>query len=64
MSGYCGISENISINQLIATTLAEKLSALKTEDYLKQRGERGSKVKFNNVLSKVASREPEESDRL
>jgi predicted transcriptional regulator len=33
--------ESVSINQLITLALAEKLSALVTEDYLQARGERG-----------------------
>ena len=34
--------ENISINQLIATALAEKMSALLTAEYLAERAARGS----------------------
>lgn len=36
-------AEGISLNQLIATAAAEKLSALTTEEYLAQRAERASK---------------------
>ena len=35
--------EGISINQLIATALAEKRSALMTEEYLEVRARRGSR---------------------
>ncbi|HUP00281.1 MAG TPA: DUF6290 family protein [Gemmatimonadota bacterium] len=56
--------ENVSINQLITTALAEKLSALMTAEYLEERGGLGSRRKFESVLKKVPSREPEESDRL
>ena len=45
--------ENVSINQLIATALAEKLSALMTEEYLQARAKRGSRRKFEAVLRKV-----------
>lgn len=45
--------ENISINQLVATALAEKLSALMTEEYLQARAKRGSRRKFEAVLRKV-----------
>ena len=38
--------EGVSINQLVATALAEKLSALDTIDYLKARAERGSRGAF------------------
>ncbi len=45
--------EGISVNQLISTALAEKLSALATEDFLEQRAKRGSRRKFDAVLAKV-----------
>ena len=38
--------ENISINQFIATALAEKMSALLTDEYLVERAKRGSRRKF------------------
>ena len=45
--------EDISINQLIATALAEKMSALMTGEYLAARAARGSRKKFDRVLKKV-----------
>jgi predicted transcriptional regulator len=56
--------ENVSINQFITLALAEKLSALMTEDYLTQRAERGDRSKFLGALAKVSVVEPEERDRL
>ena len=56
--------EKVSINQLITTALAEKLAALDTEEYLKERAELGNRSKFENALSKVADVEPEEIDKL
>jgi hypothetical protein len=51
--------EDISINQLIATALAEKMSALMTGEYLAERAARGSRKKFDHVLRKVrANRHP------
>ena len=49
------------MNQFIATAAAEKMSSLKTLDYLK---ERGSREKFERVLSGVPDVEPEEHDKL
>ena len=46
--------ENTSINQLVSSALAEKVSALMTEEYLDERAKRGSKNKFVKALSKVA----------
>ena len=56
--------DNISINQFVATALAEKMSALKTEEYLMERAEKGKKSKFKKVLSKVKNIEPDEDDKL
>lgn len=56
--------EGVSMNQLINSAVSEKLSALMTVEYLKEKGELGSRKKFNRVLSKVPDKEPEEKDRL
>jgi hypothetical protein len=56
--------ENISVNQLITLALAEKLSALMTEEYLNERAERGDRSKFEAAMAKVADVEPDEKDRL
>lgn len=55
--------EGISINQLINSAVAEKMSALMTEEYLAARAARGRRRKFSAVLSKVADVEPDENDR-
>jgi hypothetical protein len=56
--------ENVSINQLITLAVAEKVSALMTEDYLRERAERGDKNKFLAAMAKVPDIEPDEEDRL
>ena len=56
--------ESVSINQLVTLALAEKLSALMTEEYLEERAKRGSRKKFERAMAKVSKREPEEYDRL
>lgn len=50
------------MNQLINSALSEKLAALMTVDYLKAKGQLGSRKKFENVLTKVLAEEPEERD--
>ena len=50
--------EGISMNQLIATSLAEKMSALMTREYLAARAKRGSSKAFQQVLKKVKDRAP------
>lgn len=56
--------ENISINQLVTLALAEKISALMAEDYIRERAKRGSQEKFDSAMAKVADVEPLEEDRL
>jgi len=56
--------EGISINQLISSAVAEKVSALLTEEYLQTRAKRASRRQFRCVLARVPDVEPAESDRL
>ncbi|HSE86991.1 MAG TPA: toxin-antitoxin system HicB family antitoxin [Candidatus Binatia bacterium] len=55
--------ESVSINQLITVALAEKLSALMTEEYLQKRAKRGSRRKFQRAMAKVPKVKPDEYDR-
>src|SRR6185312_3870226 len=52
--------KGVSINQFIATAVAEKLSALMTVDYLQERAARGDLVRFERVLAKVRDVPPED----
>lgn len=56
--------EGVSINQLITTALAEKLSALLTEEFLEKRAKRGSRRKFERALARVRDAEPDDSDKV
>lgn len=56
--------DNVSINQMITVALAEKLSALETEDYIGQRAKRGSREKYKQILCKVPNRKPDKRDRI
>lgn len=56
--------EGISINQLINSAVAEKMSALMTEEYLEARAKRGVRRKFDAVLAKVPDVEPDQADRI
>ena len=56
--------ESVSINQLITLALAEKISALMTEDYLEERAKRGNRKKFKRAMAKVPKVQPEGYDRL
>jgi predicted DNA-binding protein len=56
--------EGVSMNQFITLAVTEKMSALMTVDYLKQRAERGSRQKFEAILANVPDVPPEEHDQL
>jgi predicted transcriptional regulator len=56
--------DDVSINQLITSAVAEKMSALMTAEYLQERAARGSRAKFERILRKVPAKEPESYDRL
>ena len=56
--------ENVSINQMITLALAEKLSALETEDYLSSRAARASREAFHEALANVADTPPDDGDRI
>ncbi len=56
--------ESVSINQLVTLAVAEKLSALMTEEYLEARAKRGRRKKFEGAMAKVPKTAPEEYDRL
>jgi len=56
--------EGVSINQLVTTALAEKMSALDTVEYLKTRATRASRESFLDVLSRVPAGSPRPGDEL
>lgn len=56
--------DHVSLNQFIASAVAEKISALTTETYLSDRAARGSASKFRAALAKVPAVEPEGLDRV
>jgi hypothetical protein len=56
--------DGITIDQLVSSAVAEKISALMTEDYLKERAKRGSRAKYDEVLAKVPDVESEDNDRI
>ena len=56
--------EGVSINQLISTAVAEKLSALLTQEYLEERARRGDRKKFEQALSRVRDVDPDPGDEL
>ena len=55
--------DGVPLDQFIATALAEKVAVLDAGSYIRERAARGSREKFDRVLSKVPDVEPEEHDR-
>ena len=62
--GEIARQEGVSINQFVATAVAEKLAALMAADYLQERAKRGDRKAFERVLSRVPATEPEPLDRI
>ena len=56
--------DGISMDQLLASAVAEKVSVLEGMDYLKGRAARGSRDAFNRILSKVPARKPFKGDEF
>ena len=56
--------EDISINQFIATAVAEKTAALLTVDYLKERASRSDPRLLGRVLSRVPDVPPVRGDEM
>jgi len=54
----------VSINQFIATAVAEKAAALLTVDYLKARGRHADARLFDRVLARVPDTAPVPGDEL
>jgi hypothetical protein len=50
--------EGVSINQFISSAVAEKISALMTEDYLESRAKQATRADLKRILSKVPTRKP------
>lgn len=55
--------DHVSMNQFIASAVAEKVAALTTEGYLKERAERASAEEFRAAMAAVPASPPEEFDR-
>ena len=56
--------EGVSINQFISSAVSEKISALMTEDFLKERAKRADRKEFKKILDKVPARPPIKGDEL
>lgn len=51
-------AEGVALNQLINVAVAEKLSALRTEDYFRERAARGDVKKALRILKRIGNDQP------
>ena len=51
-------TEGVALNQFINVAVAEKLSALRTEDYFLERGSRGNVAKAKRLLKRAGHGKP------
>jgi len=56
--------EGVSINQFISSAVAEKISAIMTEEYLRSRAKRAKKRDLKKILDRVPDRAPLPGDGL
>lgn len=55
--------DHVSLNQFIASAVAEKVSALRTESYINERAQRASEQAFRAALASVPNGPAPEHDR-
>jgi hypothetical protein len=56
--------DGVSMNQLIASAVAEKLSALETAEFFEVRAKRVDFARFDRIMSRVAGEAPRKGDEL
>ncbi len=56
--------EGISLNQFVATAVAEKLSAMKTATFFAERVERAVIESFQRILTRKGGEPPREGDEI
>lgn len=56
--------DGYSMNQFLITAAAEKLSALETVDYLRERAKRAKLKDFDLLLASVPDTDPDKGDEL
>jgi len=56
--------DGTSLNQFISIAVAEKVSALGTEDFFKERAKKANLKEFEKILTRTGGEEPREGDEL
>lgn len=57
-------ADDVSINQFIATAVAEKAAAMLTVAYLEKRASRADRAAFDRILARVPDSSPASGDEL
>ena len=58
-------AEGVALNQFINVAVAEKLSALRTEEYFRERGQRGNVERAKRLLKRAGrGKSPASGDEL
>ncbi|MFM9964284.1 MAG: toxin-antitoxin system HicB family antitoxin [Planctomycetaceae bacterium] len=55
--------EGVSIDQFVTTSVAEKMSALMTQDYLTERAANANREQYVAALAEVPDVEPDDFDK-
>ncbi len=56
--------EGVSLNQLINLAVAEKISALRTEEFFRERGAQSNLAKARKLLRRAGNQPPRAGDEL
>ena len=57
-------ADGISINQFVATAVAEKLAALRTATFFAERRERADFAAFDRIMRRTGGEQPKEEDTV
>ena len=57
-------ADGISVNQFVATAVAEKLSAMNTAVFFAERRERGDLVEFDRLMQRAGGEAPQPDDAI
>jgi hypothetical protein len=55
---HLSTKDRVSINQFVVSAVAEKISAIETEEYIRTRAQRASRKKFLAAMATVPDVEP------
>ena len=57
-------ADGISVNQFVATAVAEKLSAMNTAVFFAERRDRGDLVEFDRLMQRAGGEAPQPDDAI